>query len=141
MSAETQNMVSWNTWMHQADRQWEAARANEESGIHHVACFLYHQAAEMAVKAGLERAGVDEMGPALPPLVRMLVRARGEDVPDGLEDAAKRLNPLYIETRYPDKKKDVVPATLYGANESAQARTDVQAILDYVRSADHAAGR
>jgi len=60
--------------MEQARRALKTATIPREAGEHYGACFTLQQAAELALKAGLERFGEDHVGHNLPELVASLSR-------------------------------------------------------------------
>jgi HEPN domain-containing protein len=126
-------MLSWHNWMEQARRSFHAGELVEQGSEHFMACFSYQQAAEMALKAGLEALGLDHQGHYLPGLLSTLAARRGTEAPDGVAGAARRLNRLYIPTRYPDAEGGV-PAENYDADDSARARSDAQRVIEYVES-------
>lgn len=96
-----------------------------------MACFSFQQAAEMALKAGLEALGVDHHGHYLPGLLRDLATRRGVALDDTVAGAARRLGRLYIPTRYPDAEGGV-PADNYDADDARQAHVDAETIMAFV---------
>jgi len=118
--------------MEQARRALKTGAILREAGEHYWACFTFQQAAEMALKAGLERFGEDHVGHNLLELVASLRMASRDEPPEGVREGARRLNRLYVPTRYPDAVGGSVPADNYSAEDSELACQDAGLILAYI---------
>lgn len=95
-------------WIEQGRADLDAARRSLESGIHYVAAFLAHQAAEKVLK-----------GLTIEKLRRMAAHSHvlpelGAQVgaPEEILRLLRRLNPHYAVARYPDAANGV-PARMY----------------------------
>jgi HEPN domain-containing protein len=119
-----QNRIECDRWMRQAERDLEAAGANAKGGFFEWACFLSQQAAEKALKAFLylqgERAVVGHS-------VQILIKRAAAYAPD-LADLhpAKRLDEVYIPSRYPNGLEDSTPGEFY-SREDAESCTALAA--------------
>jgi HEPN domain-containing protein len=125
-------MLYAESWMAQARDTLRTARLNRDGGQHAHACFMYQQAAELALKAGLEQLGLDHSGHNLVELLSALARARESAADPQVEAAARRLTRLYIPTRYPDAVGGAVPSTMYDQEDSQRADTDAERVFSYV---------
>jgi len=125
-------MLYWKNWFEQSRRAYQSAGVLHKAGEHYWCCFTCQQAAEMALKAALERRALDRMGHNLLELLSALEGAMQERIPDDVRHAARRLNRLYIPTRYPDAVGGSVPADNYAAEDADRAMQDARRILDYV---------
>lgn len=120
-------------WMRQAEADLRHAEHASEDGDFEWSCFASQQAAEKALKAVFLGRGGEAWGHTLTVLVGNL---RGQlPVPDGLVDAAKRLDKHYIPTRYPNGFDEGAPTDFYTADEAARAITDGRLIVHFCRDA------
>lgn len=118
-------------WLLQAEADLKAAEGSISTGSFEWACFQAQQAAEKALKA-LWLYNAHE--PWEHSLVKLI-----QDFPDGpvkakLDDLishAKRLDKLYIPTRYPNGLPDSIPAEVYTAEE---AQAPIQTSRELVRA-------
>ena len=124
-------MLSWNNWLAQARASLNAGVVLQNNAVHFMACFSFEQAAEMALKAGLDALAIDHHGHYLPGLLRDLATTRKVDLPERVASAARRLTRLYIPTRYPDAEGGV-PAENYDADDARQAHADADEIMKFV---------
>jgi HEPN domain-containing protein len=115
-------------WFRQAELDLGAARDARLSGHHEWACFAAQQAAEKAVKAVHESAGVEAWGHSVTELLRGL-----DGIPADLLDTARALDKHYIPTRYPNAHPAGAPGELYTASEADRALADAESILEHVR--------
>jgi HEPN domain-containing protein len=95
-------------WVEQGRADLDAARKSLDSGIHYLAAFLAHQAAEKVLK-GLTIEKLRRM-PAHSPVLPDLGAQIG--VPETILQPLRRLNPHYAVARYPDAANGV-PAQMY----------------------------
>ena len=118
-------------WLRQAEADLRHARNALEDGDHEWACFAAQQAAEKALKAVVQALGGEAWGHS----VTVLAGELGEriDVPDGLEDAARRLDKHYIPTRYPNGFDTGAPTDYYTAPEAEAAIRDGEMVLEFTR--------
>lgn len=120
-------------WLTQAERDLAAARDLAQTGHHNVACFQAQQAAEKAAKAVLYARGAEDV---FGHSVRELLRAAAASAPSlaPLDDAAMRLDRLYIPTRYPNGLPGGIPADAFTAADSSEAIAHAEAILAAARA-------
>ena len=107
-------------WLAQAERDLAAARDLARTGHHNVACFQAQQAAEKAAKAVLYARGAEDV---FGHSVRELLRSAAASAPAlaALDDAAMRLDRLYIPTRYPNGLPGGIPADAFSAADATEA--------------------
>ena len=115
-------------WFRQAELDLTAAADARSHGHHEWACFAAHQAAEKAIKALHQAAGVEAWGHSVAALLEGL-----ENVPSGVVEAAKGLDKHYIPARYPDAHPAGAPGDVYTERDAAQALEDAERVIDYVR--------
>src|SRR5882724_1137581 len=99
------NLTEAQRWLKQALHDRDAARLNRDHGFHEHACFLAQQSAEKALKAFLYERG---QGPVLGHSTLALTNdcASLESTFGALSDPCRRLDQLYIATRYPNGLPD-----------------------------------
>jgi HEPN domain-containing protein len=100
---------------------------------HEWACFLYEQAAQLALKGLLHGLGLDAWGHDLTVLCARAATELPDLWPAAAQEFATRLSRHYIPTRYPDAHASGAPATHYTAQDADQAEADARAIGDAVR--------
>lgn len=127
----SRNLTEAQRWLKQARHDRDAAQLSRDHGFHEHACFLAQQSAEKGLKAFLYARGE---GPVLGHSTLALVRecARHEPAFATLEGACRRLDQLYIPTRYPNGLPDNVPHDFYNRDFADQALADVASVLDCV---------
>ena len=116
-------------WFAQADRDLEAAMAQEAAGFHEWACFISQQAAEKATKAVLQFWGAEAWGHS----VYMLLEAINErsKVEDEIRSAAKTLDRYYVPARYPNGFAEGKPADYIGEKDAADATGCAKSIIRF----------
>lgn len=121
-------------WLAQARHDRDAARLNRDHGFNEHACFLAQQSAEKALKAFLYARG---QGPVLGHSTFALTRecARIDGSFAILEDSSRRLDQLYIPTRYPNGLPDNVPHDFYDRGMADQALGDLDRVIGAVEQA------
>ncbi|MBI4421929.1 MAG: HEPN domain-containing protein [Gemmatimonadetes bacterium] len=116
-------------WLAQARRDLDAARHVAAGGFHEWACFAAQQAAEKATKALVDALNGEARGHAIVAIAASLPdRVRFSDE---LLDAARRLDRLYIPTRYPNGFDRGAPRDYFTAADSRQAMADAETILEF----------
>jgi HEPN domain-containing protein len=120
-------------WFRQAEADLRHARHARDAGDHEWACFAAQQAAEKAVKAVIQVEGGEAWGHSVTVLVGGL--AERIEVPEGLQDAGRRLDKHYIPTRYPNGFDTGAPTDYYTAAEAERAIEDAGSILEFCRGA------
>lgn len=114
-------------WFRQAQRKLVSARWDIQGGFFEDACFSDQQAAELAVKALLERQGRIELGHS----VYLLLQAVG-GAPQAVLDAARMPDHYYIATRYPNGFPAGAPMDFYDRPIAEAAVTYAETILGFV---------
>jgi len=119
-------------WLRQAQRDLEHARHDLESDYLEWACFSTHQAAEKAAKALFQHLHGEARGHSVTGLLGAL-KGRIE-IPGALQEAAMRLDRLYIPTRYASSFESGTPADYFGKKDAKEAIVDGAAIVDFCAS-------
>jgi HEPN domain-containing protein len=130
--SENRNRTESERWLRQALHDRDAARLNRDNAFHEHACFLAQQSAEKALKAFLYARGE---GPVLGHSTLSLTIECGqiEKGFDDLRDSCRRLDQLYIPTRYPNGLPDNIPHEFYDQGMADQALSDLDRVIDCVR--------
>ena len=130
--SENRNGAEARRWLRQALHDRDAARLNREHGFCEHACFVAQQSAEKALKAFLYARG---QGPVLGHSTLALAgdAAALEAGFATLADACRRLDQLYIGTRYPNGLPDGVPHDFYDRGLGDQALADLDLVLACVQ--------
>jgi HEPN domain-containing protein len=118
-------------WLRQARHDRDAARLNAAQGFPEVACFLAQQSAEKALKAFLYARG---QGPVLGHSTLALCgeAAALEGSFGALADRCRRLDQLYIPTRYPNGLPAGIPHDFFTREQADGALRDLGAVLAVV---------
>jgi HEPN domain-containing protein len=126
--SEDRNEAEARRWLRQALHDRDAARLNREHGFCEHACFVAQQSAEKALKAFLYARG---QGPVLGHSTLALAgdATALEPAFESLADACRRLDQLYIGTRYPNGLPDGVPHDFYDRGLADQALADLDFVL------------
>jgi len=124
----SRNLSEAQRWLKQALHDRDAARLNRDHGFHEHACFLSQQSAEKALKAFLYARG---QGPVLGHSTLVLAQEAAALEADfsTLLDRCRRLDQLYIPTRYPNGLPDGIPHEFYDRGLSEQALADLEAVI------------
>ena len=118
MAAKGKNRAEFERWMRQAERDLESARSNAKAGFHEWACFISQQAAEKALKAFLY--GKGERTVVGHSILALLNRVdRYSPIKKGLKNA-KRLDEVYIPSRYPNGLEEGSPTEFYDHEDAKQ---------------------
>jgi HEPN domain-containing protein len=125
---DSRNLTEAQRWLKQAVHDRAAARLNRDHGFHEHACFLAQQSAEKSLKAFLYSHGE---GPVLghSTLSLTLECAAIEAAFNVLQDGCRRLDQLYIPTRYPNGLPDNIPHDFYTQTLADQALADLDAVI------------
>lgn len=119
-------------WFKQAKRDLEFANRASIDGFFEWACFAAHQSAEKAVKAILQKIGYDAWGHSLLMLCQTLATS-DKSANDLIEDA-KKLDKLYIPTRYPNGFPSGAPMDYFSQEDAEIAIKSSQKILNWVEN-------
>jgi HEPN domain-containing protein len=130
--SEDRNLGEAHRWLGQALHDRDAAVLNRDHGFHEHACFVAQQSAEKALKAFLYGRGE---GPVLGHSTLDLSReaAALEPAFAALADGCRRLDQLYIATRYPNGLPAGIPHEFYDRTLADQALADLEGVLVCVR--------
>ena len=125
------NLLEAQRWLRQALHDRDASRLNRDHGFHEHACFVAQQSAEKALKAFLYARG---QGPVLGHSTTALVNECAALEPSfaTLGAACRRLDQLYIPTRYPNGLPDSIPHDFFDRALADQALTDLDAVITTV---------
>lgn len=104
------------------------AELSRREGQHDWACFSAQQAAEMAVNAVHYHLKQEVRGHSILKLLENL-----PNVPPELADAARYLDKLYIQPRYPNGFSEGAPFEYFSAAESQKAIAHAREILEFGR--------
>lgn len=119
-------------WLRQAERDLEAARNSGAGGFHEWAAFGAQQAAEKAVKALIEALHGAERGHSILSLLEQVRSQVG--VPEGILEAARELDQVYLTARYPNGFASGAPADYFSGTTSGRLLEHARAILEFCRS-------
>jgi len=116
-------------WMDQAQGDLDHARADLAHGFYDWACFSAQQAAEKAVKAVLQRLGLETWGHSVADLLVELGTLQA--VPEELREVALELDKAYIASRYPDAHPSGSPRRRYTRREAERMVDHADAIVRF----------
>ena len=117
-------------WLQQARTDLEAARDSRLAEHYEWACFQAQQAAEKAIKAIWFSHAHDPWGHSLVKLLKDFPDADIRADLEELSDAAKRLDKLYIPTRYPNGLPDMTPGEVFTNPEAEAAAEAALTMID-----------
>lgn len=129
---DDRNLCEARRWLGQALHDRDAARLNRDHGFYEHACFVAQQSAEKALKAFLYARG---QGPVLGHSTLDPSREAAVLEPSfgALADACRRLDQLYIATRYPNGLPAGIPHEFYDRTLADQALGDLEAVIACVQ--------
>lgn len=119
-------------WRRAAEQALAAARAEVGAGLHHWACFLAEQSAQLSVKGFLHGIGGAPWGHDLVGLGASVSAAVEAAALSGVEASLRRLARHYIPARYPDAVPGGGPGEHYGPEDSKEAVADAVAVLQAI---------
>lgn len=122
-------------WQQAADDALAGAAAQRDADLHHWACFLAEQAAQLAMKGLLHGLGAPAWGHDLVDLGERVRSALNEELPDAVAASLRRLSRHYVASRYPDAHPAGAPGSHYGAEDAQQAVADAERVISEARSA------
>jgi HEPN domain-containing protein len=123
--------AEFQRWRANGEAALAGARAQRDAGVHQWACFNCEQAAQLSLKALLHGVGLGPWGHDLLELVNKAVDG-GFEIPNSIDDALRRLDRFYIQTRYPDAYAAGELATRYRTQDADQAIEDAETVLAWV---------
>ncbi len=116
-------------WLAQGRRDLELARHAAAGRFFEWACFAAQQAAEKSVKALVAALNGEARGHSIVAMGNALPKDAA--FPAELLDAARRLDRLYIPTRYPNGFDQGTPQDYFTAEDAAGAIQDAQQIIEF----------
>lgn len=119
-------------WMEQAHRDLAHGDNDLKAGYYEWSCFSAQQASEKALKAVLQRAGLEAWGHSLTDLLEAVGDLH--QAPEGLWDAAVEVEKAYIAARYPDAHASGPPARHYTETEATRCLDYAGQILRFCQS-------
>ena len=114
-------------WWAQSEADFKSARNNFSHGDYYVASLLCQQAVEKALKA-LYLKKFNE----LKKIHNLVILAKDLKLPKELISKCDKLNPIYINTRYPDASGDL-PYEKYNEDKSQDDLKTAGDILQWLR--------
>ena len=115
-------------WMRQARSDLRHAQHSIEVGDFEWACFAAQQAAEKALKAIYQEQHQVVLGHSILTLIQGLEQRRADEA---LLNRARRLDKLYIPTRYPNGFDQGAPVDYYTKKDAEAGISDAKAILEW----------
>jgi len=119
-------------WFRQAEADLRHARNALDDGDFEWSCFATHQAAEKAVKAVFQKAGMDAWGHTLTALIGRLPQIKS--AADNIVNCSKILDKHYIPTRYPNGFDSGAPTDFYTEEEAQKAIQCAEEIIEFCRN-------
>ncbi len=113
-------------WMAQAKRDLSASASLGANGYYEWACFVAEQAAEKALKAVFQSMHGEVRGHNLSEMLPYL-----GVVPREIDRAARRLEKLYLNSRYPDNLPSGSPQDYFFQEDAEQAMADAGTIIEW----------
>lgn len=119
-------MRRYRDWLRQAKRKLESAKWDLKGEFYEDACFSAQQAAELAVKALLEKRGLSRKGHSI---YFMLAEINADSE---LLRMARILDQYYIPTRYPNGFDVGAPMDYYDRVQAEEAIGYAERIIKFV---------
>ena len=116
----------WQNWLGMAERELEDARVALADGLFQMVAFFSHQIAEASLKALWIREA-DGLPPRTHDLLDMAEQLQAPEVVLG---AARDLNTLYSDTRYPDVANGN-PARNYDKSNAIRALAGAEEVFEW----------
>ncbi|MFW9917668.1 MAG: HEPN domain-containing protein [Candidatus Thorarchaeota archaeon] len=107
-------------WIDQAENTLASAEHDKVAGFFNWACFKAHQCVEFALKAALWGNGLSIRGHSLIELFSQIRDNLEIDLSQHI-DCLRRLERLYIPTRYADAFIEGAPHAFFGENDANEA--------------------
>ena len=114
-------------WMEQAERDFKSAKNSFNIGDYYVASLLCQQSVEKGLKAlYLKKFN------SIKKIHNLVILAEDLKLPKKMIDECDNLNPIYIDTRYPDASGDL-PHKEYTQDKSQYDLNAAEKILKWIR--------
>ena len=114
-------------WLDQAEHDLKSSRNNLMNGDYYVASLLCQQAVEKGLKALYLK-----KFKKVKKIHNLVILAKDLGLPTNLVDKCDKLNPIYIDTRYPDASGDV-PYKRYNKEKSEHDVKLSEDILKWIK--------
>lgn len=114
-------------WWSQAIEDLDSAEVNLKVKKFYISSFLSQQAVEKALKALYIK-----KFKKLIKIHNIVVLAQELDLPDKLINICDRLNPVYLEARYPDAS-GTLPVYEYSEEDSRKDLKDAKEVMEWIR--------
>jgi len=120
-------------WLDLADYDLETAKAMLKTKGYLYVGFMCHQIVEKGIKAVIARdCADDEIPPKIHDLSKLAIRAKIlESMPDAQKDFIEDLNPLNIESRYPEYKQQLM--AMLTKNKCKEIIVETEKILCWIK--------
>ena len=120
-------MRRWKDWLRQSERKLRSAKWDLKGEFFEDACFSAQQAAELAVKALLERRGTILRGHSIYAMMKVVMRD------EEMLERARILDQYYIPTRYPNGFDVGAPMDYYTEKQAKGAIEYAEDIIEFVK--------
>jgi HEPN domain-containing protein len=127
MAQRDANREEYARWLRQAKHDLRTARTVAKTGAHDWACFLSQQAAEKALKGYLYSKG--HRAVTGHSILMLLTRCMKHDGSFDAINRAKRLDEVYITSRYPNGLQEGTPLEFYTNEDSRECIALAQATI------------
>ena len=114
-------------WLELAERDFESARNNFGGGDYYVASLLCQQSVEKGLKALYLKKFKE-----IKKIHNLVILAEELKLPKKLVDICDKLNPIYIETRYPDVSGEL-PHKKYTEDRSQEDIKAAEKVLKWLK--------
>ena len=114
-------------WLMQAERDMKSAKNSFKSKDYYLASFLCHQVVEKALKSLY----IKKMG-KIYRTHDLVFLSKTLSLPEEMIELCQRLNPAYIEARYPDAG-DELPAFSYTKEDAESDIKDAEKVLEWIK--------
>ena len=124
------NEEEFKRWFAQAKRDLDAAEASKQANAFEWSCFQSQQAAEKALKAFLYVQG--ERIVAGHSIFKLLERCASYEASFNELALVKRLDEVYITSRYPNSLDEGIPGEFYTAEDAEECLSLAKRVLEFV---------
>ncbi|MHA2496384.1 MAG: HEPN domain-containing protein [Candidatus Hodarchaeales archaeon] len=119
-------------WIDQAENTLASAEHDKVAGFFNWTCFKAHQCVEFALKAALWGNGLSIRGHSLIELLNQIRNNLKIDLSQHIE-CFRKLERLYIPTRYADAFVEGAPHAFFGEGDADEALTCSKEILAFIK--------
>ena len=118
-------MRRYKDWFRQARRRIESAKWSLKGEFYEDTCFSSQQAAELAVKALLEKKGISRRGHSIYFMLSTI------KAPEEVLSLARKLDQYYVPTRYPEGFDVGAPMDYYDRTQAEEAIKYAERIIKF----------